>query len=367
MIKSNLNNFSWPEISDRTALGLAEECFEIGAEKKIELQNGEQLIVQVYDFNHDLCENSQIKAGITFGLKFLMPDERSMDVDGAAFGGWEKSEMRRWLNEELFYQLPEDLQNEILPVKKQTVGGANDQSIIITIDRLFLFSEVEIFGKNHHSGYGEGSQYPIFKNTRSRRFAGGDTYPYSTRSLGPYDTYVTVLSDGSNDYGNTSVGVIFGFCIGSYDQTKTKKSTEEMLQLAVFIKTIETVIENIRDVQKQQLDQFYQDQLETMAALIKQINDYVWAHPEYLTKNKRLLNYYLPTTLELMKSYQKYKGDRRQGQHRQKIVVEIQESFYVLNTAYQTMIDDFYMDEYLDVSTDISVLKSIVSDDKWEL
>ncbi|AFA49142.1 DUF6273 domain-containing protein [Acetobacterium woodii] len=365
MIKSKLDDFSWREISDRIALGLVEECFEIGASKKVELQNGEQLIVQVYDFNHDLCENSQSKSAITFGLKFLMSNERRMNADEAAFAGWEKSEMRRWLNEDLFYQLPEELQNEILPVEKQTVGEIKDQPIITTVERLFLFSEVEIFGKNEHSGYGEGSQYPIFKNNRSRRFAGGETYPYHTRSLGPYDTYVTVLSDGSNDYGNLSAGVNFGFCIGVYDQTKTKRSAAEISKAAVFNQTIETVIQNIREVQKQQQDHADQ-QLVIMVRLIEQINDYVWKHPEYITKNKQLMNYYLPTTLELMQSYQKYQSSREQDRHRAKIIAEIQESFYVLNSAYQTMIDDFYQAEYLDVSTDIAVLKAIASDDKWE-
>lgn len=367
MIKNGLNDYSWEEITFRTAKGIAEECFKIGDEKKIVLQNGEQLVVQIYDFNHDMRERKQIKAGITFGLKYLLPQERVMNSNETAARGWETSDMRRWLNEELFFQLPEDLQKEIVMVEKRTAGGENGQEIVTTVDRLFLFSEIEVFGKNHHSHFGEGSQYPIFQNTRARCFNGGDTYPYSTRSIGPYDTYATVLSDGSNDYGNTSMGVVFGFCVGINETTQSKISLEDAVQMDLFTKTIETVTQTIQQVHKRMLDQSHRDQLETMNVFIERIKDYVLNNPGYLNKNRRLINYYLPTTLELMETYLRYKSDNQPGKNSGKIVGEIEESFELLNTAYGTMIDGFYAQEYLEVATDLSVLKTITIDDKWEL
>lgn len=75
------------------------------------------------------------------------------------------SQLRKWLNEEFFEQLPDWLQKKIVPVVKKTY---TDGKIVETVDKIFIPSEIEVFGKTKYSKKGEGEQYEFFKEWHNR-------------------------------------------------------------------------------------------------------------------------------------------------------------------------------------------------------
>ena len=68
----------------------------------------------------------------------------------------------------LLTKLPSALQNVIKAVNKLTSAGNQSATIQTTSDKLFLLSEVEIFGSTTYSKSGEGSQYAYYKAGNSK-------------------------------------------------------------------------------------------------------------------------------------------------------------------------------------------------------
>ena len=91
-----------------------------------------------------------------------------MNDEATNEGGWKKSEMRRYLNEDVFKLLPQELQECIKPVVKTTYEPSTENKLTQTIDKLFLLSEVEVFGTARYSKEGEGRQYEGLQSLQER-------------------------------------------------------------------------------------------------------------------------------------------------------------------------------------------------------
>lgn len=186
-------SFSWADF-DRSVLKVGDEISEV-------LKNGEEVTFVIMDDG-------------VIGLKDCLREEHCMNKDWTNKGGWEATEMRRYLNEEVFAVLPDDLQAIIKP---RTLGVG----LHTFEDKLWLFSEVEIFGEHDWTEKEEdrGMQFEYFKNpaNRVKRDANGDATSWWERS--PYAnssaSFCYVYSGGSAASNNASIagGVCFGFFI----------------------------------------------------------------------------------------------------------------------------------------------------------
>ena len=166
-VKETVNDYSWEELSkisaQISACGSQEEALEIAKSynltnpdgtldgtqvKQIELTDGTTTEVQILGFYHDDKSDGSGKAGISFIFKDAV-DQHAMNSSGTTEGGWANSEMRAWMNNELIFLLPEDLQSQITAVNKLTnsVGfTADPSSVTTTSDKLWLLSQIEIVG-----------------------------------------------------------------------------------------------------------------------------------------------------------------------------------------------------------------------------
>jgi len=132
-------------------------------------------------------------------------------------GGWTSCAMRQTHLPAILSQMPTEVQNGIREVNKLTSAGNQSATINTTADKLFLLSEIEIFGSVSYSKSGEGTQYDYYKagNSKVKNY-NGSAYSWWERS--PYGSYSTgfcsVYSDGGADGSGASFayGVAFGFC-----------------------------------------------------------------------------------------------------------------------------------------------------------
>ena len=118
----------------------------------------------------------------------------------------------------IYNNLPQEVKDIIKPVNKLTSEGNKSTNITTTSDKLFLLSEVEIFGLTTYSASGEGSQYQYFADGGSKiKYKSGSSYYWWERSPGVSSTrgFCNVLSSGrANDNGaDFTIGVVFGFSI----------------------------------------------------------------------------------------------------------------------------------------------------------
>ena len=97
------------------------------------------------------------------------------------------------------------------------VNRMNSSNINTTADKLFLLSEIEIFGSVSYSKSGEGTQYDYYKagNSKVKNRNGGAAYWNERSPLKDGSTQFCMVSNtGTADYGGASsaAGVAFGFC-----------------------------------------------------------------------------------------------------------------------------------------------------------
>lgn len=86
-----------------------------------------------------------------------------MNSSGTNKGGWDESELRAWLNSDFFDLCSDELQSIIRPVVKLTSAGDRSGEIIKSIDRIFILSEKEVYGRVFYSVPGEGHWYEYYR------------------------------------------------------------------------------------------------------------------------------------------------------------------------------------------------------------
>lgn len=123
-----------------------------------------------------------------------------------------------------------------------------------------------------------------------------------------------------------------------------------------------------RDYQEQlrQLDILIDD--EVVSERIVSINELVGRilaraeeEPAIIAYIDRLTTYYLPTTVKLLTAYDSLEDQPVQGENISNSRREIEHTLEVLRGAFEKLLDDTYQDLSLDVSSDISVLHSILA------
>ena len=181
-------SFTWSDF-DRSALKVGDEIAET-------LKDGREVVFVVMDDG-------------VIGLKDCL-GRHYMNSTWTNKGGWPACDMRQYLNTEIFALLPDELQAAIKP---RLIQGNED--------KLWLFSEVEVFGEQSWTEKDEdrGEQLEYFKMSANRVKCDedGDTTWWWERS--PYasssNAFCSVYSSGGAgyDYAANGGGVCFGFLI----------------------------------------------------------------------------------------------------------------------------------------------------------
>lgn len=104
-----------------------------------------------------------------------------------------------------------------------------------------------------------------------------------------------------------------------------------------------------------------QQELVRMQNQAGEILDWVEDHPNSAGKVRRLVRYYMPTTLKLLKTYDDVKDQK--GDVAGNIKLEITGILHTVNRAFENLRDDLLSDAALDVSTEISAMQAMLAQD----
>ena len=115
--------------------------------------------------------------------------------------------------------------------------------------------------------------------------------------------------------------------------------------------------------QEQQLMQDAQgaEELAHMQKTTEAICDWLETHPESLPKARRFAEYYIPTTLKLLHTYNDVQGQK--GDNAESIRRDIAGILHTLNQAYSNLYDNLLSDVALDVSSEIASLQGMLAND----
>ena len=210
------SNNSWEAIIAACQSRNVPDTWVVGNSKTMTI-NRTSYQIDIIGKNHDTYT-----AGGTAPLTFQMHDcyrtKYAMNSFGTNEGGWTSCDMRNTHLPAILALMPTEVQNGIREVNKLTSAGSYSSTINTTADKLFLLSEIEIFGSTTYSKSGEGSQYAYYKagNSKVKNMSGStvDWWERSPTSDNEYSFCCVYRDDGSENYfdGNGSRGVAFGFC-----------------------------------------------------------------------------------------------------------------------------------------------------------
>ena len=205
----------WAQIIEACHSGSVPSSWVAGNSKTMTI-NGTSYQVDIIGKNHDTYAAGGT-APLTFGLHDCYADTKAMNSSNTNSGGWKNSAMRTTHLPAILALMPTEVQNGIREVNKLTSAGNQSSTINTTADKLFLLSEIEIFGSVSYSKSGEGTQYDYYKagNSKVKNRNGSAYYWWERSPYGSDSTYFCfVISDGDADYNFASgaYGVAFGFC-----------------------------------------------------------------------------------------------------------------------------------------------------------
>lgn len=99
--------------------------------------------------------------------------------------------------------------------------------------------------------------------------------------------------------------------------------------------------------------------------VIRRIFETVSKHPEQLEEMERFMEYYLPTTVKLVTTYRDFDSVGTGGTNIASAKEEIEGTLDTINQAFERLLDGLYQDAALDITTDASVLQTMLKKDGW--
>lgn len=215
LLKDNFADNEWSEIIAACQSGNVPASWVVGNYKNMTI-NGKAYRIDIIGKNHDTYAAGGT-APLTFQMHDCYDETKQMNSSNTNSGGWQNSAMRTTHLPAILNMMPAEVKAAIRDVQKKSSAGNQSSSIQTTNDKLFLLSEIEIFGSTTYSFAGEGKQYDYYKAGNSKvKNLSGSAYSWWERS--PYSSNSTyfcyVYSSGIAAAVNASYanGVAFGFC-----------------------------------------------------------------------------------------------------------------------------------------------------------
>lgn len=176
--------------------------------------DGTDYRIDIIGKNHDTYAMGGI-APLTFQLHDCYYESYAMNSSNA--NSWVNSTMRNSTLPSIFNLLPESIQQGISEVNKLTSAGNYNSTIVSSLEKIFLLSQIEIDGQTNFSFPGEGQQYQYYAvgNTTIKNVINGGANAYWTRS--PYVNMVSLcafnaLGNATYDAATSSHYIAFAFC-----------------------------------------------------------------------------------------------------------------------------------------------------------
>ena len=120
-----------------------------------------------------------------------------------------------------------------------------------------------------------------------------------------------------------------------------------------YLKRLKTANDRIEDA-------VMSERIERMEKASADIFAYITEHPEKAAQIRRFMNYYLPTTLKLLTSYDKLSRQSVRGETIQKTMFDIEGMMETIAGAFEKQLDSLFHEDAMDIAADISVMESIL-------
>lgn len=146
------------------------------------------------------------------------------------------------------------------------------------------------------------------------------------------------------------------------DKEKAETKTNfENKELQIAIENGRQCILQIREANDAIPGEEISAKLDRLEMVVDKIFTHVERNPLQLTEINKFMEYYLPTTLKLVTTYKEFDLQPVQGDNIRLAKSEIEKTLDTINQAFETLLDSLFEDAAMDISTDISVLETMLA------
>ena len=214
----DIGSYTWQELSQLANdqdIELSDLDYLIGQSRNIPITGYGTFAFQLIGIGHGSLASGGTSKLLTFQSIDIVC-KHNMNSSNTTSGGWASSAMRTFMNGELLSKFPQYVQDVIVEVKKPYCATANG-AVQHSNDKLFIASEMEIFGESDYGNDGTQYEYWSINNTNSARIKKLDGYekPWWMRSVLDYELFRCVSTSGGYTSANANLthGCVPCFCI----------------------------------------------------------------------------------------------------------------------------------------------------------
>lgn len=145
------------------------------------------------------------------------------------------------------------------------------------------------------------------------------------------------------------------------EKVEEPQSVDENSEVYRAIKAGREYIVQIRHANDKIPGEEISKKLDSLEEITSKIFICVEKHPEQLPEIRRFMEYYLPTTLKLVNAYKEFDSQTIKGENITSAKIEIEKTLDTINDAFARLLDSLFEDAAMEVSTDISVLNTLLA------
>ena len=123
------------------------------------------------------------------------------------------------------------------------------------------------------------------------------------------------------------------------------------------------ILDELRAVNDAIPDEVMSDKISRLEAVSAKIFEQAKADPDKLPKMRKFMDYYLPTSLKLLKTYAELDAQDVEGENITESKQRIEQTMDMLVHAFETQLDQLFQDDAMDVSADIDVMQNMLRAD----
>lgn len=143
-------------------------------------------------------------------------------------------------------------------------------------------------------------------------------------------------------------------------QPVEEKKTTGNPEVDKLIKERDLAISEMRRLNANIEDEKISDQINDLEYTTSKIFDHVIAHPDKLPQISKFLNYYLPTTMKLLNTYDRMGSQGVEGANITGTMKKVEDTLDMVVNAFHKQLDTLFAGEALDVSADITVMENLM-------
>lgn len=145
------------------------------------------------------------------------------------------------------------------------------------------------------------------------------------------------------------------------EEEETAEREKASPQVQEVLKRGEEFLEKIRKSNDAIPGEEISAKIDRMEKIVDKIFERALEHPEIIPDLRRMMDYYLPMTVKLLDAYEDMDSQPVQGETILSSKKEIEETLDTLNDAFGKLLDSVFQDTAWDVSSDISVLHTMLA------